>query len=51
MNYINIILFISSKYILHDYSGAKIYNALPTHLKIERFYLPFKQGLIEHFMD
>ena len=24
------------------YSGAKIYNALPTHLKIERFYLPFK---------
>ena len=33
------------------YSGAKIYNALPTHLKIERFYLPFKQGLKKYFMD
>ena len=33
------------------YSGVKIYNALPTHLKTEKFYLPFKQGLKEHFMD
>ena len=33
------------------FSGVKIYNALPTHLKTERFYLPFKQGLKEHFMD
>ena len=33
------------------YSGVRIYNALPTHLKTERFYLPFKQGLKEHFMD
>ena len=32
------------------YSGVKIYNALPSHLKTERFYLPFKQGLKEHFM-
>ena len=32
------------------YSGVKIYNALSTHLKTERFYLPFKQGLKEHFM-
>ena len=33
------------------YSGVKIYNALPSHLKTESFYLPFKQGLKEHFMD
>ena len=33
------------------YSGVKIYNALPTHLKTERSYLRFKQGLKEHFMD
>ena len=33
------------------YSGVRIYNALPTHLKTERFYLPFKQGLKEHFMN
>ena len=33
------------------YSGVKIYNALPMHLKTEKFYLPFKQGLKEHFMD
>ena len=33
------------------YSGVRIYNALPTHLKTERFYLPFKQGLKEHFID
>ena len=28
-----------------NHSGVKIYDALPTHLKTERFYLPFKQGL------
>ena len=33
------------------FSGVKIYNALPTHLETERFYLPFKQGLKEHFID
>ena len=33
------------------YSGVKMYNALPTHLKTERSYLRFKQGLKEHFMD
>ena len=32
-------------------SGLKIYNALPSHLKTEKFYLPFKQGLKKHFMD
>ena len=31
--------------------GVKVYNALPTHLKTEKFYLPFKQGIKEHFMD
>ena len=31
--------------------GVMIYNALPLHLKTERFYLPLKQGLKEHFMD
>ena len=33
------------------FSGVKTYNALPAHLKTETFYLPFKQGLKEHFMD
>ena len=33
------------------FSGVKIYNALPLHLKTEKFYFPFKQGLKEHFMD
>ena len=33
------------------FSGVKNYNALPSHLKTEKFYLPFKQGLKEHFMD
>ena len=26
-----------------SFKGVKIYNALPTHLKTEKFYLPFKQ--------
>ena len=33
------------------YSGAKIFNALQSHLKNKRFYLPFKQGLKEHSID
>ena len=33
------------------YSAVRIYNALSTHLKTERSYLRFKQGLKEHFMD
>ena len=33
------------------FSCVKIYNALPLHLKTEKFYLSFKQGLKEHFMD
>ena len=33
------------------FSGVKIYNALPSHLKTERFYPPFKQKLKEHFTD
>ena len=33
------------------YNGIKIYNALPMHLKTERFCLPFTQGLKEHFKD
>ena len=31
------------------FSDAKIYNALLMHLKAEKFYLPFKQGLKEHY--
>ena len=30
------------------YSGVQTYNALPTDLKAEKFYLPFEQGLKEH---
>ena len=33
------------------YSGVKIYNALSTHLKTEKSYIPFKQRLKGHFMD
>ena len=32
-------------------SGVKINIALPTPVKTERVYLPFKQGLKEHFME
>ena len=33
------------------FSGVKIYIALPTHLKTERVYLPYKQGFKGHFME
>ena len=33
------------------FCGVKVYNVLPTHWKTERFYVPFTQGLKEHFMD
>ena len=38
------------KTIMQQYCSV-IYNALPSQVKIETFYLPFKQGLKELFMD
>ena len=33
------------------YSGTKIFNDLPLHLKTEKYYIHFKKALKEHFID
>ena len=33
------------------YSGTKIFNDLPLHLKTEKYYINFKKALKEHFID